>query len=335
MNIAPAQVDDEATDLDDDPFRAIIEEQAKEHAEDIETMQRALQGDEAEDSSEDDEDTSPDGEQDDAEETAEGKSEEDPATTDEARRPGIDEVLRQTEERLGPEFAEVIRGLQRNYTDTRTEWKSAQDELRTTLEDVQRLRDELLAERDGEEEEEAEPSALDQLRPEQREMFRSLFDAYASEQGYVRKQEIETEKADESSRQFVSQDIEDGLERWGEEFGRRDDEGKFVFNDEVSPEVATIYERIFDPSRGVTAKDLYVLARHDALVEKAVSEAKAAQESEQQEQQTSRRTQARRAMTESRSAPSIPSTQKVYKKGESIEDTVARAAALAYRERNR
>ena len=63
--------------------------------------------------------------------------------TSRTSRPGIDKVLRDVQESLSPEHAEVIRGLQRDFVQS-NQVESMRNQLRDALTEVEQLRDSLL-----------------------------------------------------------------------------------------------------------------------------------------------------------------------------------------------
>ncbi len=326
-----AEVDDPHVDLTDamaDPMRAIVEEETRRHGAELETMRRALGMESAEEdtdspetSQQPDKTTSPQGE------TGAG----------EGKRPGIDQVLNDIETNLGGNHADVVRSVLSRYHDNQREWKEAQIELRETLLELRKMQESMGS--NGQ----AQPNregAGQQQTPEVDPMLKNitpqqwrLFDKMAEQRGFVRQEHLEAERRAESQEDYVQEDIDRGLEEFGETFGRRTDDGKFMFPEEVQADVQKVYDRVFDETRGVTARDLYILARYNQLHpgngrERPDAEPKAAPTQDRAD----RLAQARRAQTE-QSSTAAPTQSKIYTQGkDSLDAVIARAAALAWRE---
>ena len=300
----------------DDPFKAIIAEEVKNQASEIETMREALGEGDTEPSARRDEGTSP---EDDKAAAAEGTAEAD----DEAKRPGVDDVLREVEDKLGTDHADVMRGILTQYHGTRADMKDMQLAVRERLLELE----EALAETKNPQEPEQQPAAdprLEAITPEQWE----LFDMMAAQNGYVKQQELDDQALIQGQDDFIQQDIAEGIERWGAKFGKMGDDGGLEFNAIIKPDVQDNYRRIADPGRGISSQDLYKITQYDA----DVAAAREGREEQAAEQRTNKTVQARRAITESRAAPGGRTQPSVRKEGDSLEDGLARSSAIAWRE---
>lgn len=322
-------------DGDSDPYKDIIAEEAIQHQAQIEEMQRAVERDDTESSFSNE--TTSDGETTTGETGRRATTRETSRESDETRRPGFDEALRNVESQLGKETAEVFRTvladrsrLAQDNKAVRDEWEGAKTELRESLAEVRGIATGRQMGPEGEvAQEQREPSPWDQLDERQQDLFRGLFDNYAHEQGYVRQDHLNAREREEAASDYVNDMVDQGLDDWGSKFGSRDEDGKFYYADDLAPEVDKVYDRIYDPNRGLSARDLYVLAKHDEIVADAKNGSDRAAETTQA--QGRRIEQARRATVETRSL-SGRGTPSIRKQGESLEQTIARAAAAAYRD---
>jgi hypothetical protein len=322
-----ADITDESQGMPD-PMRDIIEVAAQEYVDEIE----GLQGGDTEESGA-------------APETSQYTSSEEGETgiatspeadeTDGGKRPGIDETLQVVESQVGKNHADVIRSVLTSYQDARSgrdEVEGMQQELQDSLEEVQALRENLSRPR-----EQPKPDPNDPLSKVSKDQW-DLFHRMAEQQGLVRKDQLEAEERAYEARSFIEDDRDDGLEKFGEEFGAMDEGGQFHYHPEVIDDVQAIHDRFSDKQRGPTGQDYYVLARHDQLVGEAFNRGKAEANEPSGNGRPSpqeRATQARRAMVERNSAPSNPTTSKVYDRSNgpvNLDDVVARAAAAAYRD---
>ena len=177
-------------------------------------------------------------------------------------RPGIDRVLRDVEEQLSPEYAEVIRGLQRDFVQN-GQIEAMRNELRTALSEVEELRNSLLnSDDDTEEELDANRELLSQVPPEQIE----LLEAVLRSQGYIKQDDItamEREKAIEDSNY-------EAVEKWGDVLGEIDpDSGEINLSDEAREKMAPIYDRLVN-QQNLTFEDLFVLSNYEDMIQAAI-----------------------------------------------------------------
>jgi hypothetical protein len=161
-----------------------------------------------------------------------------------------------------------------------------------------------------------------------------LFDKMAQTRGYVQQGQLDNQQSVDRVNDYLQQSIVEGLDRFGESFGAREEDGQFVFGDNVKESCEQVYERLFDgESRGPTPQDLYILANFDSLIEGAKAQGVAAAKdgtSEQQAKNQKRTERVSRAQTENRTT-STTAEPVVRRKGDSLEDTIARASADAWR----
>lgn len=289
---------------DDDPYQAIIDAQVQVYADELETMQQ--NGSEAE--SEPDSDTSSEPS------TSKGKRE-----AAEGKRPGIDKVLREVDTKLGRNAGDVIRSVLTKYQEGQTSLKSVQERM-DALEAA-------LTQPDEPAPQEPEDPRLANLTPEQL----ALAEAMMRKLGYVKQDDLKQAETQKNQAGYVSTEVGQGLKDWGEEFGYLDDEGQFVFSSEVLADINQVHDRIYDPTRGLTSRDLYILARWDQLAKGAAS--KATTMGAQQLARQQKLSALQRGVTERRSTPGRARAE-VRRSGDSLEDVVARSFAAALRENN-
>ena len=256
--------------------------------------------------------------------------------TDNGKRPGFDQLIRDIENNLGPEHAEVARLMQQDGSRRVTEARGLQDELRSTLLDVKELQQELSTLKGGqpeapaEEQERREPQLIDSVQPQQLELFKQM----AEHLGYVKQGDLEEAARAEVQSDFIQDSIDKGINEWGESFGTRDEDGDFVPSEAVKPLLDAEYERVMDENRGLTLKDLFVLANHEKIVESArQQDLSAAPETRGNTHRTpERRAAARRASNQANANGSMRTTPNIYSQGDRLEDVVARASLLSVRD---
>jgi hypothetical protein len=242
--------------------------------------------------------------------TEETSSETVPDKSGETNRPGIDVVLQDVENQFGKEHADVIRLLQTNYQRAQTATKTAQKDFEERLEEIEgRL---------SEEPEEDDPDdPLNALTDEQWD----IFDRMAKKRGLVSREEVDTAQNSSQQVSYVQSQIDEALESWGENFGYRDANGDFQFNPDRFDEVEQVYGRIYDDSKGMTAKDLFMIADYPRVL------------SQLQDQQGANRRQQRQLGTVETRTSNARRGAPQYKKGtDDLDTVVARSAAIAYRE---
>jgi hypothetical protein len=202
------------------------------------------------------------------EETEEDVEEEDADEDDEEQlssgRPGIDKVLRDVEERLGPQAAEVIRGLQGDFTRS----GQLQSKLEDAISEVEELRNDIVeASEGGDEAEVADPLA--EVPPEQLERLQ----AYMERNGYIKKADIDAEQAMANSLESNLR----GVETWGDSFGAVDERtGDFEPSAESKDAMKEVFQRI-DSGNGDGAlefEDLFKIAYFDQIVDQAIEHGK-------------------------------------------------------------
>ena len=202
-------------------------------------------------------------EEDDEEEYADEDDEEDEEQLS-SGRPGIDKVLRDVEERLGPQAAEVIRGLQGDFTRS----GQLQSKLEDAISEVEELRNDIVEATEGKGDDEAE-DPLAEVPPEQLERLQ----AYMERNGYIKKADIDAEQA-------VANSLESnlrGVEAWGNSFGAVDERtGDFEPSAESKDAMQEVFQRI-DSGYGDGAlefEDLFKIAYFDQIVDQAIEHGK-------------------------------------------------------------
>lgn len=190
--------------------------------------------------------------EDEGQDTTEG-SEEGP-TWETAKKPGIDQVLKDIEGQFGSGHAEVIRGLQKNFSQ-HGEVEARLRQLNTSIQEVEDLKQRLQSP------EEEGPNPLDDVPPEQLELLRNVLE----EEGYVRKDEL-----DEQDKLVMMEESNlEGVEKFGESFGEVDPAtGEFILSQDAQESMAPTYDRV-KTEDGMTFSDLYILTNFNKLVESA------------------------------------------------------------------
>ena len=236
------------------------------------------------------------------------------------KRPGIDAVLRNVENELGSADADVIRGVLSGYHKTQAEWKQAKSEVQESLNEL----DELKAAYN--QEPEVQDPDLQRVTPQQWDTFQKML----KQQGVPLRHEMEAEQALEDHRGSVDDDINKGIEEFGEDFGHRDEDGQFVFNADIRNECEQEFQRLYDPEGGPNARDLYRLVKFDELIKQAEDRGSTTTQGNDRR----RAREAVRSVVESRSASGGKNRDSIYKPGTSqnFEDVIARASLLSLRE---
>jgi len=173
------------------------------------------------------------------------------------KKPGIDRVLRDVEEQLGGEYSEVIRGLQREFTQN-GEVEAMRRQLREAIDEVNVFKGQLTEAPDDED---------DPLKDVPQEQLDTLF-AVLEKAGYVKADDLtEAGKAAYATESNVR-----AVERFGDDFGIVDpDTGEVVINDATLEELSSEYDRIVNQGN-VTFEDLYVSRNIDSIIQDAFLE---------------------------------------------------------------
>tara|TARA_R110000824_G_scaffold372146_5_gene562264 strand:- start:371 stop:1363 length:993 start_codon:yes stop_codon:yes gene_type:complete len=261
--------------------------------------------------------------------------------TDTAGNKGIDVVLEKVQELLGDEYSRPIRQLQGEYTRGRQEIAAERtkfDELSGKMEDQLERLDNYEFVTPDDEEAEAENQELDNLKSAITDDHRSLFRVmlaelgpeWAAENGYINTADM-TAKAEQDAvvdarTSELTSALDDGIERYGDVFGSRVD-GAFVLNEESKAKMAPVYARLVSNlPDGVqfpgTVLDVFEITFGGEGVTRRNSE---------QERIDSVLGAGGVARG---SAAGGTGSQAWYKKGESLGNTIRKAAALATREVN-
>lgn len=93
----------------------------------------------------------------------------------------------------------------------------------------------------------------------------TLFRQIADSLGYAKTDDI---LADKSSN-YLDSANEGGIQAFGDDFGMLDSGGQFVLSQHQARPLTDTYNRLNDPSRGISYNDLYVLTHHKKLLQEA------------------------------------------------------------------
>ena len=256
-----------------------------------------------------------------------------------ARGVGIDAVLQEAEDKLGPEYARVIRNLQGEYTRGRQEIadeKRAREELTERFDKISSQLEDLNSSSGEGLEDDSDTSALQSaITDDHRQLFRMMLSElgpeWATENGYVKTGDLSRMKQQEeavSARQSELNDsVSMGIERYGDAFGHRSEDGKFILNPETKERMATVYERLTrNLPEGVqfpgTVLDIYELTF-------------SGDEAVKRNTENDRREELGRLGGIANDSASGTGSLAWYKPGESFGKTIRKASALAAREISR
>lgn len=232
---------------------------------------------------------------------------------------GYDKVLKEVEEKLGPEYANAVRKVQQDYS--RAQGRNAK--LNTRLSALEQSLEEIRGGYNQQYEQPIDPN-LARITPQQWD----IFDKMAASRGYVRREELEAAQAEVLTKEYFRHEMEDARQMFGEQLAVQGEDGEFVLTDEAAEQIQAVHDRIFDPRYGVTPKDLFILANFNEMLEAARQDGVRTSG----RQPAPRLSGPRRPMqTVRNSASSYPVRQQLYKSGDSLEDVVRRAAASAMR----
>jgi|TARA_R100001530_G_scaffold88287_4_gene61503 hypothetical protein len=310
--------------LDPDPFKTIYEMENAAQRQEIETIGNA-QGGVGPASSSDTSRMEP------ARTSGETATSPNAPSESAGKRPGIDTVLNDVESQLSPGHADVIRGVLTGFHRTQAEWKTQQAELAEHIAEVKTLRNDLQQPR-------SEPDPNDPLTnvsPHQWELFNRMLE----QQGIPNRAELDAREVEENQKDYVSEDIDQGIEQWGDQFGHRGPDGNFVYNAEIHDAMQEEFNRLYDPSRGPTARDLYRLVNFDQMIQSAESRGRETGQSEQSNGAARRVNEAIRGVVERTSASSVNPVPLIYDREKDrrnsgqidLDTVVARASAAAMR----
>ena len=188
-----------------------------------------------------------------------GEPEAEPEPTGEPRE-GTDSVLARLREQ-DPEAARVLSEMQRAMSQSINGYRDLQQQ-------VLDLRERLIAQ-DEEAEPGEEPGAEAELpegvTEESLEMFRQIADHL----GYVPREELTEREQEQQADSYVQEQLRQGVETYGEDFGTVEPDGTVVLNDAVADRLERQLERLQDPKAGVTPLDLWKIEMFDTLLKDA------------------------------------------------------------------
>ena len=197
------------------------------------------------------------------------------------RKPGIDKILTHLDQEL-PGAGEVVRGMQSETSRVINEFNDLKGQM---LDVMVEMREGTREDSDGEDvAEEEDPGA--EFEPSEIQLKR--IERAASRLGFVRKAEVEAEKAEDESRSYVDDAMKEGVKKYGVAFGTMDGDGKPVLNPAIRDKLKPVRDRL--ASKGFTPLDLAVLS--GVLTPE---EAEARREEEGREASPRQRTRPRRA----------------------------------------
>lgn len=266
--------------------------------------------------------------------TARGTSAQETATDAGGKRLGIDEVLTKIDESLGEEFSAPVRSVLTGYHNTRSEWRDAKAELQNRLDEVNGALSNLQEQAPRPPVGPPDPveTQLNKVTPTQW----ALFDRMAEDRGYVRQDQLEEQDKQDRQSEYLQDEIDVAIERYGENFGHRDESGKFVFNEGIRDEAQQTFNRLYDAEHGPNARDLFVLSRHEQLVQDAYDRGRDEAVNGAGRAAAHRTNQAMRSVVESRTAASGRAEPDVYATKMDgkvdLDAVIANASAAAYRE---
>lgn len=245
------------------------------------------------------------------------------APLSQARREGTDEVVRRLRQ-SDPEAARIVSDMQRKMHQNINEWNTLRSE-------VLGLREQLIAQREGNVGGEAPTQQQEAALPEGvTEQHLDMFRSMADHLGYLPRTELEGREADARAQRYVNENLAQAYERYGDSFGEMDENGNVRIHPEVQQRLNRRLESLQDPTKGITPLDLYQLEFGAAPVE-------------ERQQPRRQQRQARRPQPEQR-RPSPSATVRrssrgnapvrIYdpRRGDSAEDVFDRAWALGKRQ---
>ena len=226
---------------------------------------------------------------------------------------GTDEVLGHLDDTY-PEGAKVLRGMQQKMS-------SNINEFNALKEDVLNIREQLLAQREPQEEEAPTGPPVPEGISEEN---LALFGQMAGALGFVKQSDLDGKEQEQAVSSNVQDALSQGVELYGDDFGTTDESGNIVVNPEVSERLAARLEKLQDPKVGITPLDLFRLEYPESQG-RASSDA----ERERGNRPTVRR-KAGRPNVVRRSSGRVAKT-KIYnpERGDTSEDVFDRAFAVA------
>ena len=299
-----AHVEENGT-FDGDPMDAIRAEDARRQASALETELAQRAGEQLPDDGGD------------VTETEAATSEQETSRETSVRRAPIDETLRALEtSNLTPEQREAIRATIATNTRLQQEKSGVDQRIENAVQQA-------MSQIQQPQQEYVEDGPMGQVTPEQRELFENI----AKDLGFVKRQDLDMQKMEESRESYLQQ----GRERAVQEYGNyvlRDESGELVIPDEVRTKIQGRMDPIKQNGGTLSLADMVQLAFHDELLNDAFEKGKA----EGQRAGTARRVERVGAQVESSTA-GLPPVPKIRgQKGSKADDrdaVFARAAALA------
>lgn len=276
-----------------------------------------------------------------------------PSTRDEPRRPGAPETdsadgkgsekpmgranllkyLKGNQDDLPDGAAAQVEGDQRTISRLGAQNRELQQTLQEVREEIAELRGatqagQNAAPRPGQgprpaTAETEEDKLLENMTPQQGQ----LLHAFMRKHGYVTQEALDANEEARKADSYTQESIEKSIERWGEAFGARDEQGNFQYHEEIAADMQSTLNRVTN-EQGVSPGDLFVLTYFDQLLEQARDEGRA---SASDNRLAGKRA---RAQTMTTSAPAGSRPAAIYDKasGDTGDDVMDRALLESFRE---
>ena len=250
LNVAEDDLDTEEVADDGETTLEVDGETEVEDADEVETVDDVT----------DDEDQEPEEDEEADEEDVSDES------SESGKLPGIDVVIREAEDKIGKEAADLIRGMARSEVQ-QGEISAMRKELANEIADAKALKADLVRladEEEAEEEDDGSRKLLEDADPNQLALTRALL----KEEGYIKQSTLDAEAA----AGLATEMDKEGVELFGETFGTWDDDKEeFILNPEIKDDLAPTYKRLVN-DQNLGYRDLFVITHYDKLIE-AASEA--------------------------------------------------------------
>jgi hypothetical protein len=235
--------------------------------------------------------------------------------------------LKDNHETIPPAVAKAIQSLQAEYTKTTTERSKQERDLGDKLAKVDALLEELQKVDEGTQD-------RDPNDPKVRYSAQQLadFERTAEALGFVKQSTMEQKEATKAQADYLKAATKQALDDFGDAFGNPDGDDIAISAD-AEAAIKGEYARLADAAKGVTYRDLYILANYKTLVEQARTDAVEAYKKEAATKTQQRVTQRKNAAvvdssTSTRQAP--PRLKYDSKDPRAFDKVMEQAAALGF-----
>ena len=168
--------------------------------------------------------------------------------------PGIDQVLKEVREQFGDGHFDVIRGLQKDFSQS-GEVESLRRQLKDAISEVEGIKTDMY---------ETSEEGEDPLSDVPEEQLQ-LLELALERGGYVKKDDLDAQEVVG----LVNESNETGIEKFGNDFGSIDEiTGEFSLNPQAKDRMAPVYDRIKNQD-ALTFFDLHILSNFDDIVANA------------------------------------------------------------------